>query len=390
MIQMFSLNLFAKVDISSRDELGLDESLRTQEQEYTLNENILITPLFLPSGRDLQPEEWIRGLYYYSVERLGFPDVPFHYIITYNGKIYKGNEVGDEAKIDIVDADSNSIIIAYLAKEEDVNFSDQGKVALDGLLIELANKNAIESDSINIANLRFKLNLATKLSSLEARDIVGGWEETLKDSRAQVKANYSPLQRKYHIEVVEVKAPSVKVKPGETVIIELSLKNSGESSIYSGTNAELLASKKDDKLSKFFMNNVWASQSQVAIMSEGDMMKPNETKVFQLKFRVPLYFGKQTENFNIENGLGEKVDGTDFTVTMEVDQISETVVEILETETGYLNIRKADSGNSDVLQRVSPGERYIQKKTGEYGYVQIDLGEGVLGWASQKYVKKVN
>jgi ribosomal protein L19 len=257
------------------------------------------------------------------------------------------------------------------------------------LILEIANNNAIKSDNITVGSLRFHINLTTKISTLESAKVTGGWDNTLKNFKSHVDKNYSPIKKKYHIQIVEVKAPTDKVNPGDTVIVELKLKNTGSNPIYSDSDGSLLASKKDGKASKFYLNEIWASQSQIPILVEGDIIKPEEEKSFQLKFRVPLYFGSQTESFLIKDFIGNKIEGTDFEISMNVANISQTVIEILNTETGYLNVRARDGGG-DTTGRVSPGERYIQLKTGDYGYVQIDLGNGKSGWVSRKYVKKVN
>jgi len=378
------------VDTVGRENLNFDENLTDQETKYTLNSNILIAPIFFPSGEEINTDEWLQGLNYYSVERLGFSDIPFHYVVDSDGKIYSVNKTGDEAKIDLNGAEGSSIIVAYLAQEGDVDFTDKAKTGLNTILLQIANENSIEYTDIQIANLRFLVNKTTKIAQLEARDVTGTWLTSSKKMKDHVKANYSPIAKKYHVKVVEAKSPDGQLKPGEIAIVELKLKNTGEHALYADSDSMLLGTKKDGKLSKFFINGIWASQSQVAILSEGDVLRPDAEATYQLKFKVPLYFGAQKETFIIKDGVGHTIESTDFSVEINVGAITEKVIEILDTETGYLNVRASDSGNAKVIAKVSPGERYIQKKTSDNGFVQIDLGEGELGWVSQKYIKRIN
>ncbi|KKQ35007.1 MAG: hypothetical protein US52_C0039G0005, partial [candidate division WS6 bacterium GW2011_GWA2_37_6] len=73
------------VDTVGRENLNFDENLTDQETKYTLNSNILIAPIFFPSGEEINTDEWLQGLNYYSVERLGFSDIPFHYVVDSDG-----------------------------------------------------------------------------------------------------------------------------------------------------------------------------------------------------------------------------------------------------------------------------------------------------------------
>lgn len=379
------------LEFKSRDGLNLDDGLIIEESNYGLPTKILLAPLFFPSENvSIDSREWIRGLHYYSVARLGYPDIPFHYIVLPNGDVYKANKNGDEAEIPILDSTENSIIVAYLARQGSRDFSEEAKATLTSLLVSLANTHLIENQSLELVNIRFNLNTQTHLASLETRSISGGWTQTFRQLQKEMEANYSPLRKKFNIEIVNVKVPQEEVKPGQTAIIELAIRNIGEYTIFADADSALIATKANGSLSRFFLNGIWASQSQVSILSEGDMIRPGQEKSLQVKFSVPLYFGVQTEEFYLSNMYGDKIENTDFSVSLTVGKLDKTVVEIVETETGYLNVRSSDSGNSEVITRVSPGERYILKRRGTFGYVELDLGEGKSGWVSQKYVKEIN
>lgn len=378
------------VNIQPRTALGFDPNLGDESQEYGKADQVLLVPLIQPGSLRLSPEDWVKGIHYYTTVRLGFPDIPFHYVVFPNGQVYQTSKVGDEASVKVEGVGEDTILVVYLADSHSVDFDEQAKSEIEELLLDIANRNHIKAENIQIGNLLFAIDLQQKTSRIEKRDIVSGWNESFKIFKKSVEANYNPQKKDYKLEVATVKVPEAAVKPGQTVIIELTVKNTGEYSIYGNDDSSLLISKADGRLSKFFLNGAWASQSQVELLQEPDVIRPGEQQTFQVKFNVPLYFGKQTESFVLKNSLGETMQGTEFDISLTVDKLNETVVEILSTETGYLNVRSGDSGSAEVISRVSPGERYIMKRSGQYGYVQIDLGEGEFGWVSQNHVRKIN
>jgi len=88
-----------------------------------------------------------------------------------------------------------------------------------------------------------------------------------------------------------VELPASAVNYGDNVVVNITIKNSSNYILYQGTDYEPLVAKTEGSLSKFYLNGVWLSQTQAPIMQEGSFLKPNESKSFQLRLGVPLYFG---------------------------------------------------------------------------------------------------
>ena len=388
---LFGIGFVHALDVVGRERLYLDDGLGIKEElNYAPVENILIAPISLPAQNGINAEDWIRGLYYYSTVRFGYADIPFDYVVLDNGKVYKTSQISPEYEIEIEGEAGNSILIGYLAKADDSDIDSQARDELKALVLKLANENNVEAESINLEGIRYKINLTNSTSTIEKTNMVGSWAQSLKEIREYVTANYSPVAKKYSVSVEEVSFPEEKLNAGSVAIVEITIKNTGENLLFADSGSSVLVTKTDGKLSKFFLNGIWASQSQISVLSEGEYLQPGESKTFQMKFNVPLYFGIQEENFVIKDGLGNTIDGTDFRVAIDVGKLDATVIEVLETGTGYLNVRAADSGNAEIISKISTGERYILKQRGTYGYVQLDLGDGKLGWVSQQYVKVVN
>ncbi len=390
-LQLILVSILQAISINDTNNIFANNLVRVDEIKYQQPDSILIAPIFIPDGVAKNSSlDRMKGLFYYMNVRLGFVDMPFHYVVFPDGKIYKTSNQSDEEHINLNDSNSSSVIVAYLANSKDRDFSDKAKESIRDITLDIANRNSINSENIDIKNLRVVLNLETKTSKLETREIAGGWLDTFLAVKKYVKANYSPIKKSYKIEVLDIKMPTNPVSPQDVVIIEIKLKNIGENTIYGNSDSALLLSKEDGKLSKFYINSIWSSRSQVALMSEEDILMPNKEATYQVKLKVPLFFGQQSENFVIKTANGDLIPGTDVVISLNVKNIEEPVVEILPTEIGYLNVRSADSGRSDIIGRVTPGERFIEKQRGINGYVQIQFSDDKLGWVSNKYVKRVN
>lgn len=69
--------------------------------------------------------------------------------------------------------------------------------------------------------------------------------------------------------------------------------------------------------------------------------------------------------------------------------VAASKLEILSTETGYLNVRSEASSKSQIVTKANPGETYeYTLKQGDW--YQIKLKDGSLGWVSGKYIKLLN
>lgn len=71
------------------------------------------------------------------------------------------------------------------------------------------------------------------------------------------------------------------------------------------------------------------------------------------------------------------------------DEVLKSYLEILDTPTGYLNVREQGSQSSPVVARVTPGEQFEFLRL-ENNWYEIALPEGKTGWVTEKYVKIIS
>jgi len=110
-------------EIVTRDDLNFDEGLSDQSQNtYGYIDSICIVRI--ESGESISfsdGDEWMKGLYYYMITHLNFLDVPFHYVVSWQGDVYEGRggeyEVNPLATFDVEKDYSNPLLIAYFDNE---------------------------------------------------------------------------------------------------------------------------------------------------------------------------------------------------------------------------------------------------------------------------------
>ncbi len=376
--------------IVSREEAKLDESFVKEDSNYVSPQKIAIVPIKRPTDLTMEDGEWYEGIYYFYTARLGFPDIPFHYVVGSDGQIFEGNKGGDEQRIFVQNADPGMLVVGYLQKENEDNFSLNAMSGLSSIILELANRNSIKLENIQVLGVETVVNLKDKSVFLRKKDIFGSWNNGLKDIINSIKGQYAPVPKEYSLEIVEATSPSETVAPGDSPVMTLKIKNNSKYNIYEGTDSEILGIKKDGSDSKFFVNGLWASPKQPSLMETGSILKSGETATFKFKMSVPLFFGAQSETFTLANVGGAKFTQNEFAINLNVGSIDKKVVEILTTSTGYLNVRTSPFGSGEVFTKVNPGQRYIFLEDSGTGWVKIDLGNGTTGWVARQYITFVN
>src|SRR5438128_2125712 len=91
----------------SLQQLNIDISIVQDDKAFSTPGRIVILPIFPPQSEfPVQDEAWYRGLHYFMIandQRSGFTDVPFHYAVSREGSVFRGNVGGEERKITIKD-----------------------------------------------------------------------------------------------------------------------------------------------------------------------------------------------------------------------------------------------------------------------------------------------
>lgn len=396
LICLFSLGLLLVVDNKVIAQLvdqtkvafGLPTPIVEQQENLNLPDSIYITPIKIEASEFISTSDWYKGLFYYQAFRLNQGDFLFHYIVNKQGEILEGNSRGEEQRFALQEDQSKPVIIAYLAEKDDTDFSPEATKALGDLIIEIANRNRIPLEKVQSKSLEYTVTEEQEIVAIT--DITTGrWDRSTANI---VKANagrYDPDNYEFKLAVTEVKVPEGQVSFGQDVVAEVTIKNNSTVSLYQDSDFEPIMSKiGEDEFSKFFLNGVWLGPKQTSVMSEGANIRPGKSKSFKVRLSVPLYFGKQTEKFELVNSLGQKYQGSEFEITLDVKKTEKQAVEIAPNSAGYLNVRKEPSISSESVTRVSPGQRFLvlEKKD---GWLKIDAGANGKGWIAENLTNTI-
>lgn len=367
--------------VKSVDTLGFDKSIIKTTYEIGLPSKLIITPVFMPNTVRLTEENWIKGIYYYTVQRLGYPTLPYHYLIDSKGNVYN-SESTDDRILNIRNVNDNSIVIGYLAQANATTFADETKENLSELILDIANRNGINLDDVEVSGLSFSREVSTNQVFLDKSEVFGLWKDGLNQIKDTIRPRYSPKVREYNIEIKEVSIVSSNLTIGSETDGKIKITNKGPTNLYIGDSLYLLAEKNDGGNSRFYLNNVWVSQSQFPAVTESQTFKVDQTIEVPFKIKAPLNPGENVESFKIKLVGTGNLNSNSFELKVNVDKGGKKIVQIQETETNFLRVRSEPSTVSEEIGRVASGERYIVLEENENGFYKIDLEGGRSGWVA--------
>lgn len=379
-ILLFSTGNILALDSINPVSIGLDVSATAEFPSVKQPTQIIIFPMEIPNnGLKISSEEFYKGIFHYTTKRLGFPDIPFHYVVTSDGIVYATSS-NDERSIAVEDIDSPSILIAYLNLDKSTEFSNKAQRRLEELLLEVGNKNGISPDKTFVKNLSFERKVSSSEISIKTKDIFGLWNRSLESITNKIKVNYSPRSREFSAEITNTALSKQEVPAGEEFTFTLNIKNNGPDILYGDTESSLFAARVGSTTSQFYVNGSWIGQSEFALMTDTDIMKVGDVQQFTVKLKAPLFIGDISEEFELKTYNNEKINNNRFTISVKVINASQRIVEIQNSEAGFARVRAAPSTVAEEISRVSSGERFFVLEEDPSGFLKIDLGGGRNGW----------
>lgn len=366
---------YSSVDLST---IALDTSIRNTDENFILPGNVAITPIFID---ETDYDESYKGLFYYTIDKLGFTDIPFHYIVSGDGKVYKGNVGGDERNLTFSNASGNFVLIGYMTNKNISNFEAKGLAATKELVSEVVNNNSINIDNVVIRDLSFQKNIAENTVTLKIDALAGNWNNDLESIKSHARSNIKPSNKTYSVEVVEALLNSESATIGDEVTGSIKIKNSGSNTIYEASNAEIIATKENGNTSLFYTNG-WLSQTQFSLMDGVEKILPGEEATLTFSVKAPLASGEIVETFVVNNLFGSRVSSNTFSLRLNVDKGGKRIIQINDTELGYLRVRSEASTAATEVGRASSGERFIIDEDAGNGLYRITLTNGTTGWVA--------
>lgn len=327
---------FPNPEVISREQWKADEGLKqTEEDTYSPVNKMKLYDLSTDDEMLYSNAyDWLQGLYYYEVVYLEKPDLTYHFLLDREGRIYEGKAGGLE--ISIPGDEAQVARIGYLGKKG------------EGL-------------------------------TEKARFVY----TTLEQNTGQTTTYKAGIKEGVPSSLIELEA-------GKKEDLGVIFRNNGEAIWYDQAPKQVYL-KTDTAEFTFYTAENWVDQSKVKVLPVSFVAKDQEVR-FEFTVTAPNEDGEHEEHFALyveKNGLVQKIEGSEFSVKIKVTGGVQKMVLIKETGTGYLNVRDKPGLGGGVIDRVTPGEKYLYLEE-QSGWVKIKLHTGIEGWVSSQYTEKVN
>lgn len=385
-LKFFQSSIFAETKIKTRIDWRADEELTNPEKDQFGNiEKIFVVGL---TSKDkevrINTDYWIKGLFYFFNTKTRFSDMPFNYLVGWDGQIFEGRTARRDLIAPIYG--QNALLIGYLSNYETVETTTLGRDALSELLVNLVNENNVSPSNIIVADWKITPTDNLQESNIEILNSSNSLllKNTVAEILPDIKNSFSPQKQNYSAEILSIDAPS-EMSINSTYSVTIKIKNTGDANWYKDSYSEITISTENGEDSSFNVPDEWISSSQAKAM-EQDIVTPQEEIDLKLNVFAPFAFGEYSEKFVLKTVGGDVISGTSFEIKANIDTAGQTIAQVKETPTGYLNVRNAPRPSGALITQILPGEKFIVLET-QSSWYKIKLRDGQEGWATGQYLR---
>lgn len=324
------------------------------------------------------PELWSKALFYYSITKLHFSDMPYNFLIDESGRIYEGRQGGVGANPELKNV-NKAIVIGYLSNGSTLTTSASN--SLVRMVKDLSTSWGISSYKT------VRLQIYAKegsLSTVVPVESTGDFSQSVKEALASWKGS-SRENLPYKAEIVEVMYEKTVVI-GEKLEVTVKVKNTNDFTWLTDRNP-IYVSTKGGVDSSFAVNGVWDSFSKPTHI-EDRAIKPGEIVEFKFKMQPKISPGKVAESFEIVKFDKKPFTGSAFEVAFTVEKGKYTLVKVSSPQYGFANIRECQWYSCKVIESAPEGTVYILRKEAD-GWMQIQYDEDTIGWVVSRFMKRI-
>lgn len=368
----------AQAEITEPSSWGVDKKLGSEESLTRTIDQIHLVQIGLNPNYEYQDENaLIRSVYYHYVFKLGYREPIANIIITPAGKAYQLTSGSLDSQIPHEKSEGIVVVGVLTSPTSSVDTKEE---SIDATLAYLCSLFGIGTDNIFASDITTELKETPVVALAPTEDLT--LKQYLETHKESIASQIQPIP--VSIAVAE-KNTTVTGNSGQEVTADISIQNTGNISLYGGTNSQVIlgTTNPDDRESTFYSES-WPSLSRGGQIKE-NRIGPNETGSIEITCTSPLVPGEHQEEFKLITPNGEIVSDEIITITITVPDTGQKVLEITETGTGELNVRDNPSGSSNVLDRVPVGKQFLFDDV-ENNYYHIQNGES-SGWISGRYVE---
>ncbi len=301
-------------DFSTRTDLKLDESLSDQGNTiYAYPSKIYIVPVS-SADEDIspKPEEWIDAIYYYSITRLKFADVPYNYFLDENGNIYQGRKGYDGVVAEISD-DAGVIVVGYLSSRS--SLTNRAENSFLEMFDFFSSSYGITKDDVYVADLILHSG-DESLSYVTAEVKDNTLSSTVKSLLSEKKSSGTE-NLDYKAKVSDVTYEK-KVEIGNKLHVKLTVENLNNF-VWFNTPDNIYVSTFNGDETVFAVNGIWDSFSKPTHLSK-EYILPGESIDIEFDLQANALPGNQEIKFGLMKYSGELFENSSFTEKFEIEK----------------------------------------------------------------------
>jgi hypothetical protein len=368
-------------DYTTRTNLSLDESISDQNgTKYAYPEKILVTKIE-SLDRDItsSPQQWIDAIYYYTITRLGFADVPYNFFLDEGGNIYQGRK-GYIGVIPEMTSENGTVVIGYLSSRS--TLTTRASNSLKNIYQDLSSKYGIAKEDVYTAIL--KLNTGENSLSYVTPQITDDNFSTAVKVAVENAKEYTNENLQYKIKIENITHEDT-VQVGEKLEIKLTATNLNDF-VWFNTPDNIYVSTSNEEETVYAINGVWDSFSKPTHLSK-EYMLPGESIDIEFSLQANALPGDKEISFNLLKYTEKPFTDSSFDINFKIEKGDKELGEISSPE-GYLNVRKCPGYNCEIITSVENGQVFIIKDTQD-AWKKIEYEDGKEGWVFIRYIKSL-
>lgn len=367
--------------ITSTTDQKFDETISNQTSTvYSTPAKIEITQITTQSSELLKnPSLWVKTLYYYSITRLNFADIPYNYLIDTNGVIYQGRTGGVGANPEIKDG-TGTVLIGYLSNDSTI--TNRASSSLYSLVDSIASQWGISTLNVVKTNI---VKQDGQLSKLTTTQITGDFQQSISDIFSNWKG-YTSDKLEYKAKIEEV-TYAKEVTVTSKLHVTVKVKNMNDF-IWLTDKNPIYLSVQSSKDSIYAINGVWDSASKPTHI-EGKSVLPGETATFEFDILAQTAPGDASEKFEIQSSAGKIFTDSQFEVTFSIVKGDKKLVQVASSQYGFVNVRECQWYSCKIIDSVDNGTVFILLDEIDSGWMEIQYNSDTVGWVYSKYMKAI-
>jgi SH3-like domain-containing protein len=393
--------------IKTRANLKIDEKISDQSEiKYKQPTKIIFTRVTTKSDSMVADSQlWVQILYYFSITRFGFADVPFNYFVDRSGSIYQGRS-GYTGAVPELSNLEGVVLVGYLSNGSDI--SPEAANSINSFVTDLSKGYGISRDNVSAADLQIskgsgynvvpdisavktteegstQTEVAPKLSKISyTSDGNSSFAQSLSavlDSVAYTSGDRVALNAK----VTKVEFDKPTIAADDTFNTQITVENTDPFPWFL-TAKYVYVNTQSGRASSFAVNGVWDSFTKPTHITDTTVF-PAQTFSMKFAMQAPTIPGTGvTEKFNLIIDPGVYITGSDFEVKFDVTKGEGKFVKILPTGSDVLNVRSCHFVECTIVTQVPVGQVY-RVLSEEGGWYQIKLPDGGSGWVGSLYAQ---